>query len=87
MLAGQEHDHDVGRRVDLGPVGLVGQQLDVLAQQPRVIAQVALALFLVARLVGVEHSLQRGLGVDDHVLAAREAHHEIGPQRRLVAGK
>src|SRR5260370_3098446 len=45
----------------------------------------ALGLALVARLVGVEHALQRRLGVDHHVLAARHAHDEIGT-KRSVAG-
>ena len=58
----------------------------MLAQQPRVVAQVPLALLLVARLVGVEHALQRGLRVDDDVLAAGHADDQVGPQRRLVPG-
>src|ERR1035437_3552200 len=38
----------------------------------------ALALSLVARLVGVKHPLQRGLGVDDDVLAAGQPDDEVG---------
>ena len=55
------------------------------AEQPRVVAQMLLALVLVAGLVGVEHSLQRRLGVDDDVLAAGQADDQVRAQRRLVA--
>ena len=87
VLAGQEHHHQVGRGVELGPVGLVGERLDVLAQQPGVIAQVAQALLLVARLVGVEHALQRCLGVDHDVLAAGHVDDQVGPQHRPVVAQ
>ena len=69
------------------PVGLVGERLDVAAQQPGVIAQVLLALLLVARLVGVEDALKRRLGVHHDVLAARQADHEIRSQGRFVPGQ
>ena len=85
MLAGQEHDDEVGSAVEPGPVRLVGQRLDVLAQQPRVISKVALALGLVTRLVGVENALQRRLGVDDDLLAARQLDDQVGAQGRVVA--
>ena len=85
MLAGQEHHDEVGRRVKPVPVGLVRQQLDVLAQQPRVVAQMALALFLVARLVRVQHALKGSLGIDDDVLAARHADDEVRPQGPILA--
>ena len=50
------------------------------------VAQILVALDAVAGLVGVEHALQRRLGVDDHVLAAGEVDHHVGAQRRLVPG-
>jgi hypothetical protein len=58
----------------------------VLSQQAGMVAQMALALGLVARLVGVEHALQRGLGVDDDVLAAGQPDDEVGAQRHVVPG-
>ena len=56
----------------------------MLAQQPGVVAQVALALVLVAGLVGVEYALKRRLGVDDDVLAAGHVDDQIGTQHRLA---
>ena len=86
MLAGQEHHDEVGGGVETRPVGLVGERLNVPAQQPRMVAQVPLALLLVAGLVGIEYALQRRLGVDDDMLAAGQVDDQVGTQRRLIAG-
>ena len=51
------------------------------------VAQVLLALLLVARLISVQHALQRSLGVNHHLLGARHAHHKIWPQRPLLASQ
>ncbi len=87
VLAREEQDDEVGRRVKPGPVALVRQLLDVLAQQPGVVAQVPISLLVGGRLVGVEHALQRRLGVDDDVLAPGQVDDQVGAQRPLVAGE
>ena len=69
-LARHEHDDDVGRRLEVRPVGLVAEPDDMVLHLARVIAQLLLALRVVVALERVEERRQRDLGVDDDVLAA-----------------
>ena len=83
-LARQEHDHELGRVVELAPVRLAAEAGQVVAHLPRVVGERAQALGLVLRFDRVEIRGQRGLGVHDDALVAGEADHEIGPHAHIV---
>ena len=84
-LAGHEHDHEVGRRLEVLPVGLVPELDDVIAHLARVMAQLAVALRLVLGLHRVQERRRRDLGVDDDVLAAGQADDHVRRETAAVA--
>ena len=87
VLARQEQEDEVGRRLELVPVGLGRQTPDVLAQQARVRGERRGAGRLVVRLVGVEERMQRRLRVDDHLLAAGQPDDQVRTQQATVVGR
>ena len=84
VLAGQEQDHEVGRLRELRPVAACRQLAHVVAQQPRVLGQVPVAVDVTGGVVGVQEGLQRRLGVDHHLLAAGHVHDQVGAQGAIV---
>ena len=77
-VAGDEGDDEFGRVVELLPVRLLRQRVDVGAQLPGVGHEVRPPDGFVGGVVGVEERLQRHLGVDHHVPGARQMHDHVG---------
>ena len=84
-LARDEHDHELRRGVERAPVGLRGERVDVRAQLPGVGEGPLAAPGVVGRLERLQVGLARHLGVDHHLLAAREVHDEVGALRGALA--
>ena len=80
-LVRDEHDHEVGRRLELAPVRLLRELAEMVAHLTRVIGEIAVADVFVLRLAGVQVGGERGLGIDDDLLAARDPDDEVGPQQ------
>ena len=87
-LVGDEHDHEVRRRLELPPVGLRGELAEVIAHLTRMVLEMHDALIVVLALTGVEVGGQRRLRVDHDLLAARNPDDEVGTEERafVVAG-
>ena len=83
-LARHEHDDDVGRRLEVRPVALVAEPVDVVLHLPRVVPQLRVARRVVFAVHRVEVRGQRHLGVDDDVLAARELDDGVGRQAAFL---
>ena len=76
-LAGEEHDYELRRGLELFPIILAAKRLHVIADLPGVIGEAGASRFFIGRFEGVEEGLQRRLGIDHHVLAAGQLHDEI----------
>ena len=72
-VAGDEGDDELGRVVELLPVGLLRQRVDVGPQLPGVDDEVGAPVGVVGGVVGVEERLERHLGVDHHLPGPRQA--------------
>ena len=83
-LVRQEHHDEVRRRLELAPVALRRELRDVLADLARVVGEAELPLGVVGGLERVEVRGERRLRVHHDVLAARDAHDEVGAQRAVV---
>ena len=85
LVAGDEGHHHLGRAVELLPVLLLAQLLDVRAQLARVLGLASGPGLVVVGVEQLEEALERHLGVDDHLAPAGHVDHHVGPQPPLVA--
>ena len=83
-FGGHEHDHELGRGVELRLVALGGELGDVLARLARVVGERGVALVVGLGLLGGEEGVEGDLGVHDHELAAGQAHEDVGAQTPVV---
>ncbi len=83
-LVAEEHDHELGRRLELLPVALLPELRHVLADEARMPHEVHAPHVVVLGLDGVEVGLERRLRVDDEVLAAGKLHDEVGSQQSAL---
>ena len=83
-LARQEEDHELRRRLELAPVALLGELLEVHADPPRMLHQPLTPPLLIPGLQSVQIGVERRLGVDHHALAAGQADHQIGALPAVV---
>jgi hypothetical protein len=65
VIAGQEHDHELGRGVELVPISLAPQRRDMVAHEFREIRELRAALGLVLDHHRVHVARHRRLRVDD----------------------
>jgi len=79
-LAGQVHDHELGRLLELVPVGLGPQPVHVGAHGRHVSREGLLAVLLAGGLQGIEESVHGRLGVDDDDPAVGQPHDHVGPE-------
>jgi hypothetical protein len=79
-LPRHEHDDDVGGGLEVGPVALVPQAVDVILDLAGVVLQLAVTKRVLLALHRVEVGRQRHLGVHDDVLAARQLHDHVRGQ-------
>ncbi len=84
MLARHEHQHIVGRILELALIALRAERLDVVLHRGDMRHQRQLAGVIVFRLERVLIGVERNLGVDHQQLVARHPHDRIGPQPPFV---
>ena len=80
MIAGQKEDDELGRGLKLLPIVFRAEGVDVAADFLRVVGKAGGAGGFVGGVDGGAVGFERGLGIDDDALAAREAHDEIGAE-------
>ena len=83
-VVAEEHDDELRRRLELLPVALLAEARHVLAHEPGVPCEVGAAQVVVRCVGSIEIRLERHLGVDDEVLAARVPDDEIRPEQASV---
>ena len=83
MVAGKEHHHQLGRVLELVPVGFAPELGNAVAHQLRERQQLQLALVFIRRRHRVEIVRDRCLGIHHDGLAGRQLDDQIRPQ---VAG-
>ncbi len=79
-VTGNEGDDVLRRVLELIPVRLFGQGVDVRPQLAGVRHEVGPSGRIVGSVVGVEEGLKRHLGVDNDVPGSRQMHDHVGPQ-------
>ena len=84
MLTRHEHQHVIGRVLELALVGFCAQRLDMIAHRLDVGVQCDLAGIVVLRLERILIGVERNLGVDHQQLVARYAHDRIGTQPSFI---
>ncbi len=80
-----EHDHDVGRWLEVRPVALVGQANDVVFHLASVVPQLRVACRIVFAVVSVQKCAQRHLCVDDDVSSPGQPDDDVRCQPTVVA--
>ena len=86
-VAGDEGDDELGRVVELLPVTLLRQRVDVRPKLPSVDDHVGAPVGVGGGVVGVEERLERHLGVDHHPTRPRQRDHHVGPEPSVGAGR
>lgn len=86
VFAREKEDDEFGRGLELVPVGLGGEPLDVLSDVSGVGAEFLAALKVGVGLLGVEVGVEGAFGVDDHLSVAGEADDEVGSEPAVVGG-
>ena len=76
-----EHDDELGRRLELAPVALLPELADVVAHLGRVPRHVGALQLDVVGVDRVEIGADRHLGVDDDALAARQLDDQVGAKQ------
>ena len=83
-VAGHEQHDELRRRLERAPVVLGGQPVDVGAQVPRMRLHPLGRDVVVLALDGLQVGGERDLGVDDDLLAAGEAHDQVGAEHAVA---
>jgi hypothetical protein len=83
-VRGDEHDDELGRRVELALVALGGQFDDVLAGLARVTRRMCFALAVLLRLEHRQVRVERDLGVHHDELPAGQFDEHVRPQRAVA---
>ena len=85
-LARHEGHDELGRLLELLPIGLVGQQVNVRPDLTGVVCQMGPPRSFLRSVIGIEERLKRDLGVDNDELRAGKVHHHVGPLAPILRG-
>lgn len=83
-LVGEEHDYPLGAVVELLPVRLRRELLEVFANLPSVIVQLLLPYLVVGCLLRVEICGEGDLCIDDDLFPTRQAHDQVRPEPAVL---
>jgi hypothetical protein len=84
MLAGDEHDHEIGRKVELPPIAFAAEIIGIGLHRQRVLQQVPRADRLVLLVERLFEGDQRAFDVDHDAAVARQLDDAIGAQLPLA---